>query len=89
MNVIDLFWHLAGFIAPALFVALGVTLLAQVFMKKALSTRVIFRQFAISFVAGLAVSVAGLVLSGHDGRMWTYVALVLVVATSQMVFRPK
>lgn len=85
MNVIDLILHVAGFMAPALFVALGVTLLARLFLKKKLSTRAIFRQFAINFAVGLAVCVAGLVITGHDGRMWTYAALVLMVATSQLL----
>lgn len=85
MNVIDLFLHLAGFMAPALFVALGVTLLAGLFMKKKLSTRGISRQFAINFAVGLAVCVAGLAITGHDGRMWTYAALVVMVASSQLL----
>ncbi|HMN57751.1 MAG TPA: hypothetical protein PKE15_10940 [Ottowia sp.] len=40
-------------------------------------------QAAINFVVCVAVLAAGLVFSGHDGRMATYAALVLASATCQ------
>ncbi len=85
MNVIDLIWHLGGFIAPALFVALGVVLVAAVFTRKKASARGMGWQVGINFAVGLAVLLAGLVLTGHDGRMLTYAALVVAVASSQWV----
>lgn len=89
MNVFDLIWHLSGFIAPALFVALGVALVAGIFTRKKTFTRGFLRQLGINFAVGLAVLVAGLVLTGHDGRMLTYAALVLAVATSQLMLERK
>lgn len=85
MNVFDLIWHLSGFIAPALFVASGVALVTGIFAGKNNFARGIWRQLGINFAVGLAVLVVGLVLTGHDGRMLTYVALVVAVATSQLV----
>ena len=40
-------------------------------------------QIAINFVVGVVVLAAGLVLLGRDGKMLTYVALVIATATSQ------
>ena len=85
MNLLDLIWHLAGFIAPALFVALGVVLAAGLLTGKKTSTRGFGWQLGINFAVGLAVLLAGLVLAGHDGRMLTYAALVVAVATSQLM----
>jgi hypothetical protein len=38
---------------------------------------------AINFIVGVAVLSAGLMIFGRDGKMATYVALVLACATSQ------
>ena len=45
----------------------------------------LLRQIGVNAGVGLAVLVAGLVLTGHDGRMVTYAALVLALATAQAV----
>ncbi len=82
MRPIDLFLHLAGLLAPAAGVALGVSLLARPFFAQALS-RSWLRSFAIDFLAGAGALLAGLWLFGHDGKMLTYGALVLACASSQ------
>jgi len=83
MGPLDLLLHLLNFIAPAAGMALGVTLLARIFMKKQAAAPSWRAQAAINFIAGTVVLVAGLVLFGRDGKMATYAALALVVAASQ------
>lgn len=87
MSFLDLILHLWGFVAPALFVALGMALVGSlVFAKKPFARGFVRRfcwQWAINCAAGSIVLLAGLVITGQDGRMLTYAALVVVVATTQ------
>ena len=83
MDFVDLFWHLAGFVAPALWVGLALALLAKVFWRKVPSALGLPAQAAINFGVCLAVLVLGLVLTGRDGRVVTYGAMVLAAAASQ------
>ena len=85
MGPLDLLNHLLNFIAPALAVAVGLTLAAQFLMKKSGNVLAIRKQFAINFGVTLAVLVLGLVALGRDGKMLTYAAVVLAGATSQWV----
>lgn len=41
------------------------------------------RRMAVHAVAGVLVLAGGLVLHGHDGKMSTYLVLVLVAATAE------
>lgn len=83
MSLLDFARHLLGFAAPAAIVALLVPLGARLAMRP-VAARASWRTcVAINFVAGLAVLGGGLLVFGHDGKMATYAALVLVVATSQ------
>lgn len=86
MNFLDLIWHLAGFVAPALSVALGVAVADGIITKKSRFSKGLVRQFGLNFAVGLAVLLGGLILTGRDGRMLTYAALVVAVATSQLLF---
>lgn len=81
--------HLLNFLAPAAFVAMLLVLVPRLFpgffkSKKPLA-HAVWVQFAIVFVACAAVLVAGLLIFSHDGKMLTYVALVLVAALCQWV----
>jgi hypothetical protein len=88
MNAIDWFWHLANFIAPALW--LGLTLAvwdwAVNFWKTHAWTRHRHwsRNLLLDWASGIAVLLAGLLITGHDGRMWTYGALVLAVTARRL-----
>ena len=83
MNPLDLLIHLAGFVAPAAVLALLVAFCARLAgMGKSGGLR-FWPQVALAFVAGVAVLGAGLWWFGRDGKMATYAALVLVVATVQ------
>jgi hypothetical protein len=83
MGPLDFLNHLLNFLAPALAVAAGLALFDLVFSKKRPLPIVFWSQLAINFVVGLGVLVAGLVLLGRDGKMLTYLALLLATATSQ------
>ena len=85
MDFIDFFWHLAGFVLPAAALAAGMVLVSRVLDRKSPSAMAWPAQAAIHFAVGLAVLVAGLVLTGHDGRVLTYAALVLASATTQLL----
>ena len=81
MTLWQLVLHLFNFVLPALAMA--------VFMPSA--GRWVMgpggwpwaRRMAVHAVLGLLVLVAGLVLQGHDGKMSTYIALILLAATAE------
>lgn len=85
MGLIDLFFHLLNFAAPALVVGALTALAARIFMKNRSKAHSMYAQAAINFVVCLLVLVGGLWLFGHDGKMATYAVLVLACATSQLV----
>jgi peptidoglycan/LPS O-acetylase OafA/YrhL len=74
---IDAMWHLLNFFAPAF----GVGLLAPAFAKLLWRNElkgVPWRRLAVWGVGACAVVlVAGLVVTGHDGKMATYAAMVV------------
>jgi hypothetical protein len=84
MNAIDWFWHLANFIAPALWLGLALAVwdwAANFWQTRAWTMpRRWRRNLLLDWVIGIAVLVAGLAMTGHDGRIWTYGVLVLAVA---------
>lgn len=79
--------HVLNFMAPAMVVALVLVALTRLFFgffrsKRAL-VHTLSAQFAINLIVGLVVLLAGLLLFGHDGKMLTYLALVLSTAVCQ------
>lgn len=85
MDLLQLSIHFAGFAAPALLLALLLAVLGPALMPKRPTARTVWACAAINFVAGLAVLAAGLWWFGRDGKMATYAALVVAVATSQFL----
>ena len=85
MDFIDFFWHLAGFMLPAAAMAVGMVLVSWVMDRKRPPALAWPAQAAIHFAVGVAVLLAGLVLTGRDGRIVTYAALVLASATTQLL----
>ena len=81
--------HLLNFMAPALFVALGLVLLARLtsrfFKSKRPPALSLYAQAAIIFIVNMLVLLVGLVVFGNDGKMLTYAALVLGAAVCQGV----
>jgi len=85
MGPIDLFFHLIGFAAPAVAVAMLVALGAGVVLPAQSAARAWWLQSAINSIVGVLVLAAGLWHFGVDGKMATYAALVLAVASCQWV----
>ena len=83
MGSSDLFFHLIGFAAPAVAVAVLVALAARVVMPALSAVRPWWVQSAINSIVGVLVLAAGLWHFGVDGKMATYAALVLAVASCQ------
>ena len=75
--------HTINFLAPALWLAVLLPVLSRLFMGKRAVARTMANQIALHFVVGCIVLLVGLVLFGRDGKMLTYLALVLALASMQ------
>ncbi len=81
MTFFALLWHLAGFLAPALGLAAALWTAPRLW-KRARAARWSARTEALMLCgAGVAVLLAGLIVFGRDGKMFTYTALVLAQAS--------
>ena len=85
MSLPALLNHLLNFVAPALWLALIVTLVARVFIRKRPVAPDFYAQIAINFIVCVMVLAMGLWFFGRDGKMATYTAMALLCATSQWV----
>lgn len=79
MTAVEFSYHVANFVLPALSMAVlmpvaGRWLIGQSAMRW-------HRRVLCHAAAGLVVLLAGLWVQGHDGRMATYLVLVVVAAT--------
>jgi hypothetical protein len=83
MGPLDLTRHLLSFAAPAFAVALLVALAARLILPANARPASLLRAVLFNALAGLGVLTGGLWYFGRDGKMATYAALVLVVATVQ------
>ena len=83
MSPLELARHLLNFLAPALVVAALVALAARLVLPPAARPRAWWLAFVLNAAAGAAALAGGLALFGNDGKMATYAALVLAVATTQ------
>ena len=79
--------HLLNLVAPAALISLLLLAFSRLFSgffkQKQAFNPVWWVQAAVNFAVGTVVLTAGLVLFGRDGRMLTYVVLVLAMALSQ------
>ena len=83
MGILALLNHTINFLAPAIWLATLLPLLARVFMKKRPAAHTLPAQVAILFVVCTAALAIGLVVFGRDGKMLTYLAMVLAGASCQ------
>ena len=81
MTLWQLAWHLFNFALPALAMALFMPLAGRWVMGP--GGWPWGRRTVVHALSGLLVLAAGLVLQGHDGKMSTYFALVLLAATAE------
>ena len=87
MGLLALLNHAVNFAAPAFWLALLLPWLDRFLTGKKASAMSRPRQFGLIFLAGLVVLALGLVLLGQDGKMLTYLALVVTAATGQWFMR--
>lgn len=83
MDLVDLIWHVGGFLLPALFVSATVVLSSRWLRGSVRTLSPWWLQFAVNALVGVGVLLAGLVLTGQDGRMLSYGGLVLAIASCQ------
>jgi len=87
MDPLALLNHLLNFMAPALWLAVLIPLLAHIFMKKRPLALSLYGQVAINFVVSASVLGLGLWAFGEEGKMLTYSAMALLCASSQWLMR--
>jgi len=80
---IDFTRHLLSFLAPALVVAVLVAFAARIVLPPAARPRSWALAVGVNALAGTLVLAGGLWFFGRDGKMATYAALVVAVATVQ------
>jgi len=80
LDALNLLWHIANFVLPAVGVGALTAALCRLFWRRSLARTSWFTLAWQASAAGLAVLVAGLVVTGHDGRMVTYAGLVVACA---------
>jgi ABC-type branched-subunit amino acid transport system permease subunit len=83
MGLIHFLLHALNFLAPAFFVALLLPAANRYVLRNPNPRMQWWAQAAVHFAVGVAALLAGLVIFGVDGKMLTYLALVLGCATSQ------
>lgn len=80
MNLFDLVWHVLNFAAPALFMGAISSAAAKLLWRKPLRGWTWIQLCVRVAVTSLIVSVAGLAITGRDGKMITYAGMVLTCA---------
>lgn len=85
MGWIDAALHVINFMLPAMFVALLMTFLGRFLKQNKPVAGAFIAQAAITFIVCLLILVIGLILTGRDGKMLTYSAMVLASATVQWI----
>lgn len=77
--------HWLNFLAPALFLSLGLVGCSRMLFGKLPQAHAWWLQVAINLIVGSAVLCAGLWWFGRDGKIATYAALVVLMALCQWV----
>jgi hypothetical protein len=80
MDFLESLNHLANLFLLPLMLAAFVSGGAKVLWRRELQAQPWVVLFAAAAAAGCAIALVGLGLSGHDGRMGTYLALVIGIA---------
>lgn len=85
MAPLTLLFHVLNFLAPALAMALVMPVVGLIWQKNTAFPLKWRTQFAIVFIASALALIVGLVILGRDGKMATYLGLVLTAASTQWV----
>ena len=83
MDAIDLLFHLTNFALPALIVGFSLPWLYRLTPMGRKIGGGWWRQAGANALAGLLVLMAGLWIWGQDGKLLTYLAMVVACASSQ------
>ena len=82
MQAADAFWHVTNFFAPALCLGAAAAVATRWIWRREVAGVGVLRLWAWASGAAALVSVAGLAVFGHDGRMATYAAMVMASAVA-------
>lgn len=80
MGPLDALLHLANFFAPALGLGLVAALLTKLLWRRELRGVSWLRLARWATLGGALASIGGLVVFGHDGKMLTYGAMIVLSA---------
>lgn len=80
MSPLDAVWHLLNFLAPSVFVGGFSALAAKLAWRRELRGVSWLRMMLWSVLPGAAMVVGGLMITGRDGRIATYAAMVAASA---------
>ena len=83
MNILSLFNHLLNFVAPAVFVGFFLAALAPWVLRKSPRRGTWMVRALSNTVCGLCALSVGLWFFGHDGKMLSFLGLILASAASQ------
>ena len=82
MGPLDALWHLTNLFVPALALGSLAAALAKLLWRRELGAVSWRRLAGPACAAGALVTLVGLVLTGRDGKMATYAAMVLACAVT-------
>lgn len=82
MGVSGALWHLLNFFAPALVVGAVAAWLAKLLWWQELKAVSTWRMVVWAVAASSVAALGGLLWTGHDGKMATYGAMVLMCAVA-------
>lgn len=82
MGPIDVLWHVGNLFLPALMLGALASALAKLLWRRELGPVPWKRLAGPACAACAAVVLAGLLITGRDGRMLTYAAMVLACAAT-------
>ncbi|HEX2540895.1 MAG TPA: hypothetical protein VHM00_07410 [Caldimonas sp.] len=82
MQAAQAFWHIAGFLVTPLVLGGLSAFAARLLWRRDMSGCSVWRLWAWASTAAALASFAGLMVSGRDGQMATYAAMVLASAVA-------
>lgn len=80
MSPLQQFWQVLDFVGPALVVGAITALLSKALWRRQLGAVSVTRLALWAAAAGVVALVSGLIITGRDGTMATYGAMVLCIA---------
>ncbi len=80
MSPLDAIWHVLNFLAPAVFVALFTAAGAKLVFAATVRQMAWQRLLRWAVLPTVSVAIVGLVVTGRDGAMLTYAAMVAAAA---------